>query len=1188
MRYPFAVSLILLLALAHAAPVARLSEEAEFIYAENELSDASRIGYTDVYVPSDDVLQFVRVNVSSTTNTDLVSKEAWHAVAASPNGQRARLFVNTSEKGTTYTVSASAVPRIGLRLEYESSVGGQDLVPGNNTFHFNLSINASSPLNTTLLLQSRTSGADPMNISSPHASDSDSDGYRDRITWSGELSSTPTLVQFNATLVGGTNFNTSLKYADLDDGYGILANHSKNSTFSGLTIANTFSRGPIRQGVDLELFDVWKARGFIRNTAAGLNYTTHGWSLYEVETMAQVASGTVEQILRPNDLMYTSWYDTQSASKAYYASAFDWEVIWGDSEASGLSTSKTNLPTMYMVDLWTQKSVSLSQSRNTLTADVEDIVRHTGHDSVNLSSISIDSVVPGTTVGGSEISLTISDAKAYVVSAGSATLLSVTPSVTDPYNGGSGSVSVTVTSSNLGRSLKADEDIKLTYKVTGTAGYSALTLRFTGSAQVTTTRGTLYSESFAPSDIITSALGIPTTSGGGTAVEIVAPPSTVEIEKDVVSVETLISLGEGDKAAQDLEDLLEDQARAIDEAKTQAILARELSALEIDELGLSLDEAEVGESLLEEAGEKLELAKEEAQTERRLELTKEALELQKEAQEKLPEVRAVAETSEVRDIDVLSADQALETATTSEAKKAIRGAREKTSLTSESLSFSRSASVYAVTNAERSTKTSYRTKATLVVRPTRDVKGVGIIEVIPKSAAKSADEVKFNLRPDILQADPIVAWTFDELRRDETRIITYVVKGKVTDLLNQSISLASVEKSKVEGVEVEALSIEEEVFQQGDAVVGRPVSWSKIIKLSNTNPLPQKQTFTVIIPTDTVTIEVNEGEIRPEEFFQADRRYIKWAEELSPGEHEYRVLISTPPVVEATRSIDVISSTTQEATIATAITLENLAQEAYLNLQYDFPLQYEKVISIEMTEPLKFRRKGGQITILIPSIGVGERPVVQIQNRETPPLLEVGLNKAKALSESVVELTTIVVASETTASPHLELEISGGPANDLVYADIEPLSTLEAGGRITIQDSIDLASMPPGDYRLSILFRKDTRTIRSKTADFTIGGGPSGIRLLPLLSIAIFIFLTVAGIKYSVSQYGDTMHRMIHGVRELRPQGMMCSTCQKRLNLKDVYRCASCGKTLCDEHRNIYHNQEYCEDCLKHLKASHE
>ncbi len=1183
------VLLFLLIATAHASPVARIVEEADMVYLDGAQTDLTSQGYVDVFVPSGDILQYVRVNVSSTTNTNLVSKETWHAVAASPNDARTRLFVNTSSKMTMYNVSASAIPSIELDLDYANAAGGTDIVPGTNTVRFSLYLNSSTSLSTNLLIQVRSSGTDILNITAPLAlaSDSDSDGYNDQLSWSGTLTSTRTLVQFNATLIGDTNFNISLKQADIDDGYGILANHTQSTTFSGLSIASTFSRGPVRQGVDLELFDVWKARGFIRNTAQDVNYTINTWSLYEVDSMAEVSSGTLDQVITPNDLVYTDWYDTGSASKAYYASAFNWEVDWDTSEALGILSSQANLPTMYMTDLWTQKTVAIGENTaHTRTLTVEDIVRNTGHADVNLSSITITSVIPASTIGGSRRTLTVSNAKVYLVSNGT-TELSVTPTITNPSSTTAGSVVTTVSTSDIGRPLAQNEDIKLTYTLTGSPAPVAYRFRFSGSAQVSTVSGTSHSESFASADLDVSEISSSSPAGGGGAIEIVAPPTTVAIAKDLTDAETLLSLGQDEEAADEFKSIINDQIATIDQVMTHKIIAEELDALDLKELGLSLENTEAGEALLAEATEKLEEAEKEKSLDKQLELIKEALELQQAAQERLPEVSTVSEVVEVTGADYLSAEQALGSATSVAAQQEIRNARDRTSFTADSIELSRTSKVYAVTNAEKSTKTVHRTKATIIIKAANDVWGIQVIEVIPKTAAESTDEITFEGSPRVLQKDPIVAWSFDEMKRDETKVVSYVLKDKYDDLIEQSTSLASIDKTRIDDEEIEALSIAEEVLFQGLAKVSQPVFWSKTLSVTNPNPTPYEQTFRVLVPTDMVTAEINEGEIKPKDVFKDDQRFIEWTDEVEPGEFEYRILLSTPPVVEAERSIDVLSSSANQATLATHITLENLAQEAYLNLEYDYPIQYDKVLSIDMVEPLRYRRNDGQITILIPALEALETSKLTIQNTETPPVLEIGINKAKSRTDSILDMTTLVVASETTASPHLEVEIVGAENDDLVYADLIPLTTLESGGRLVLEDSIDLASLPTGDYSVSVLFRKDMRTIQSRTEGFSVGGAPLGIQFLPFLALALFVFLVVSGIKYTVNTHGDTLHRLMHGVEvktPVRSIGPTCSTCGKRLKFQDIYRCARCGKVLCEEHRNIYHNQEYCEECLYDIK----
>jgi len=88
-------------------------------------------------------------------------------------------------------------------------------------------------------------------------------------------------------------------------------------------------------------------------------------------------------------------------------------------------------------------------------------------------------------------------------------------------------------------------------------------------------------------------------------------------------------------------------------------------------------------------------------------------------------------------------------------------------------------------------QTSHVSKITLVLKPDEDLKDVNIVEVIPKSVAASASDVTFlGEQPKVLQADPIVQWEFAEVKKDETKDLSYQVNKKIEVLETNTVAVA--------------------------------------------------------------------------------------------------------------------------------------------------------------------------------------------------------------------------------------------------------------------------------------------------------------------------------------------------------------------------------------------------------------
>lgn len=70
-----------------------------------------------------------------------------------------------------------------------------------------------------------------------------------------------------------------------------------------------------------------------------------------------------------------------------------------------------------------------------------------------------------------------------------------------------------------------------------------------------------------------------------------------------------------------------------------------------------------------------------------------------------------------------------------------------------------------------------------------DLKDVEIIEVIPKDTASNVDQVTFiGEKPAILEADPVVKWSFSEVKKGQTRDLSYTVNKDIR--LTNSTTLA--------------------------------------------------------------------------------------------------------------------------------------------------------------------------------------------------------------------------------------------------------------------------------------------------------------------------------------------------------------------------------------------------------------
>lgn len=73
----------------------------------------------------------------------------------------------------------------------------------------------------------------------------------------------------------------------------------------------------------------------------------------------------------------------------------------------------------------------------------------------------------------------------------------------------------------------------------------------------------------------------------------------------------------------------------------------------------------------------------------------------------------------------------------------------------------------------------------------KDMEVAKIIEVIPKDVALSASDLEFSVNPSrILQDDPIIEWTFNNVKKGESLAVNYVVNKELSSIDSQTIAAA--------------------------------------------------------------------------------------------------------------------------------------------------------------------------------------------------------------------------------------------------------------------------------------------------------------------------------------------------------------------------------------------------------------
>ncbi len=570
--------------LAYPGPRAYLVEQVEAHYETNgslasdpvygkctNTLNPCRYGYVQASSPNNaDVLQYLKITLNDIANNNLQNAIVKKGTLGSTTVHER--FTFSDGHNTTVTQSDDAyeinnndnlAPQIQLNMTSISNwQGGYNLYDADNIYPsgtsnpdnillLNFSIKnpgSSKTLNgVNVTIQFNNTGPDAVVIDSgsvgqsggsASSSNGGGDAGHDQVLWTGNLGTSSTVyVWFNITTTEVTNFNGNSLSLD-NDQYDTKAYYENlTSTLTENTITTRFSRGPVRQGIDLAGGDPnnWTVRGFIRNMGSEspsqgdyLRYNISEWNITEIDpstgtpmTPANQSglfnAGTGTSILNPSDGRVKTtdsawtgnnqWFNTETTSKPYYGFMVNWEVEWNTTTYEGFINTTYDLATLYKIDMSNSKTLSGAVnpgSQDNIT--VEDVSTMLGHNNSAADFIEILSVVPArTTVGSNNGNWTIHDDSTLVVSAwydgswhdvtGETTITVTQP---DSESNTEGLVNVTiadVSGSSIGETLKYNEKINVTFTVTSDEEMKAGDVyNFTGNATMITDSGTPLTE----------------------------------------------------------------------------------------------------------------------------------------------------------------------------------------------------------------------------------------------------------------------------------------------------------------------------------------------------------------------------------------------------------------------------------------------------------------------------------------------------------------------------------------------------------------------------------------------------------------------------------------------------------------------------------------------------------------------
>ena len=1054
----FTALILLLLTLSSPAhsvygPQAHLTETITASYDTTGLDGASgtpatlaRTGYIEVSVPNtDDVLQYIRLNLSSNaeTNTNI---EKWNSnltayrdyALSNPTLQdRTRMYLNTTigNQQLTYTPAYNWAPPINLSMTVVNTQAGNDLYSINhtetsiNTMFFNFTIRNDAQAgnknyagaNVTVTIRFNKSSSTQSSASIDHTtlqytagtatlSDSGGGADNDTILWQGPLSAAQELyVTFNATIQGSVNYQgkTNNLNGETSD-VGTRAEYTNNThVISEITFTHLFTRGPVREGVDLTRGNPWRVKTFIRNMANAsvaasehnLTYNITSWRVYNVTA----ATGEISSLKDSNDnLNHVLGIDQQytipdfiltTDAKPYIAPYFDWHVLWNDTDPyiySGTVNITMQLPILYEIDLVATKETSdefTPQIVGSTLLRYNVTAMHTGAASSEVESgkIQIYSSIPNKdTTNSGYANLTIGDTTYKVY-----------------YTNASGTYELDT----------SDPDLSITITQSTQTSNGSIVLDITDLSQVDRVVGGDVGLNLTPTDRI-----------------------TLYYELDAYENSTgsgVSGIDDGEWYHFDGNQTLWTQSGTYITVQNSDLRIASLNSLSAWKQLISYDPANP-------------------------ELVNVTISL-----------TVIGEINNIKFADYVPTGITNTTAVTltldgSPWNENIHYNRTNlgTTLTSDGMNVT----VWEYTNVTPSSAGWNFTDNNLLLTYIMNISSAGVY-VLPVQIAAF---------------DPAVNQGISLTRYGAIRII---VPEKQLPLI---------------------ISEDEELALAKTIFVGKPAVFRKSVTIYNPNNRPTKSQFRTEIFKDAVSTYVTYYTLYGESLKESpqvdivdNRMYAYWETTINPHESRtYEIRVLTPPVIEVDRDVTVLEKLeNKHVKLEADIVLKNFAEEKYPGVRMHVPILSKNIYSVKdsLGNPLDYVGDSGATTIHLPAFDKTSVQAIKITYKESYPTIIITPDRTRYDSGQVSSLEILVInGGEKIEDPYFEAEIYTEQL-DLVYADILKLgNSLEPLEKTSLFTKWKIPlNAPTGKYIANVRFREDFATISESSINFYVLGNRS-------------------------------------------------------------------------------------------------
>ena len=308
-------------------------------------------------------------------------------------------------------------------------------------------------------------------------------------------------------------------------------------------------------------------------------------------------------------------------------------------------------------------------------------------------------------------------------------------------------------------------------------------------------------------------------------------------------------------------------------------------------------------------------------------------------------------------------------------------------------------------------------------------------------------------------------------------------------------------------------------WQTEKIYAGTPVRWIKTLDVHNPNSVPIEyvKSFEVFpdsmgayllqIDEDKETLDLKEG----------GTTYVDIMFRLAPGETRTYVLeVTTPPVLEVERTVDVIESSESEIKFMVNITLENFALERYPGVSLLFKTEPERVISVmEGWNRMNYSGFDSSTTeIFLGDMSPGQKKHISILYSQIPPILMTAMSSGMYSCSDSARMTVFLVPSEREATSYLEFEVVGPePHMNTLSAQLVELRELWPWEEIEVPITVDISTFPDGRYYVYTYFKKNFQTVLSDQQEFVVSCPE---RVIVSISWVGFMGIAIAIIIYLV------------------------------------------------------------------------